>query len=444
MSQKPKKEKKRTNFTELKLRLTQLSRFLSNKFEQLFTNSKFTVIVTFLLALLLVQSIQSSGSITVIKQVSSIARNQEVTADYDRDKFVIEGLPDKADVVLLGDEAAIQSTKTTNSYSVFADLTSYGAGEHLINMTVENLPNNVQAQINPSTVKVSIYTREFKVFDVSTELINTNEVEGLTIENPVLAEQTVSLKGAAKDLRRIAFVRALIDGKTINASLNNKAEGLFEGRAVIAAYDASGNRVSNVTIDSGGIDYTVNLVVPKGKPISNLTNVFQGNFPEGQAIKSVVVDTEVITVNGADNQIAKITALDINYDLKTISRDGKIEGTVVVPQGVGLTSITPSKVTATLTFGPAMTKNVEISGISTINGDDRLKYDVDNTNQAITVAVTGTEEQLAVFRADMIDVRANVLNFGEGVQTVSLEVVGPTIYRYEINQTTIRLKITKK
>lgn len=431
-------------FGKIKSRLTQVSRFLSNKFEQLFTNSKFTVVVTLILAVLLVQSVQSAGSVTLIKQVSALVRDREVTAEYDRDKFVVEGLPATANVMLIGDEAAIQSTKATNSYSVFIDLTSYGAGDHVVSLDVENLPTNVTAQVNPNKVSVSIFTKEFKVFNITPEVINENAIEGLSIENPVLSESTVSLKGATKDLKRVAFVRALIDGKSINASLTDRSEGIFEGRATIAAYDDQGNRISNLTVDTGGVDFTVNLAAPKGKPISNLNSIFSGNFPEGQAIRNVTLDTEVVTINGADAEIAKVTELDINFDLKSISGDGKIEGTVAIPSGVTLTGVTPEKVIASLEFGPAVTKEVNVSGISKINANDQFNYTVDDPATQIVVSVIGTEEQLAIFDQNMIDVRADVANLGEGIQQVSLTVKGPSVYRYKLSQENVRLRITKK
>lgn len=435
-------------FVKSKMKLIQLSRYLSDKFEKLFSNNRLTVIATLILSVFFVFSVHSIGSVAIIKQVSDTVKAKEVTAEYDSDKYVVEGLPEAADVVLFGDEAAIQSTKNANTYSVFADLSQLGAGEHVIPLSVENLPSNVKASTNPSTVKVSIYTKEFKVFQISPEVINKNAINGLTIEDPILSETTISLKGAKKDLDRVSFVRALIDGKTISSSLTDKDVSSFEGRAIVVAYDEQGNKIARVGIDAGGLDYVVSLAKSEGKPISNLNTIFVGNFPEGQAIKSITLDTEAITINGTKEEIDKVNSLDIKFNLKT-EASGTIEGEVIVPDNVTLTSIAPKKITGKIEFGPAVTKTITIPSITKSNSDDIIyDYTVMNDNVPITVEVTGTVETLAIFEQNQqispVKVVANVADLAEGTQVVSLEIEGSTMYSYKLSQPNVKIKITRR
>ncbi|GBU11215.1 hypothetical protein AwErysi_08310 [Erysipelotrichaceae bacterium] len=442
MENKKKSTKKRA-LNEVKIKLTQISRFLSNKFEELFTNNKFTALVTLLLAVVLVQSIQSVGNIALIKQVSSQIRGREVTAEYDQDKFVVEGIPKTADIVIFGDEAAIQSTKTTKSYGVAIDLTGYGAGEHLVNLDVNNLPANITAQVNPSKVRVVIRTKEFKVFDVSPEIINVNSIEGLSIENPQLIDKSVSLKGSEKELKRVAFVRALIDGKAINSTLTEKREGMITARATVVAYDDQGEKIQNITVDGGTVEYSVELVAPKGKPINTLNSVFIGNFPDDKAIKSITLENEAVTINGVESETAKVSALNIRFDLKNVTTDGKITGNVEMPAGVNLMSITPEKISGNIEFGPALTTEMSVTSITPKNGDSAYNYAVEDSGTELKILVTGTAEQLALLSDELVSVTVNVANLGEGTHNAILEIEGSTLYRYRLNQENLRLRVTR-
>ena len=449
---KPKKKRKIFDFSgvrNVQTKFAQFSRFLSNKFEQLFSRNKFTVAATFLLAMLLVYSVNSLGSISLVRQVSDTVRDKEVIIEYDREKFIVEDVPSVVDVVLYGDDAAIQSTKNTGSYSVLVDLNSLSAGEHVVDIKVVNLPANVQAYAIPSIAKVRIYTREFKNFMITAEIINGNAISGTNIANPVLTENQVTLKGASKDLDRVAFVRALIDGKTIDAALSDRDATRFEnGRAIVVAYDEQGNRVENVSIDTGGIGYSVDLIKATGKAINTIVPNIVGNFPEGMAIKTVELGTEAVTINGLDGELEKISELIVNYDLKTINEDGSIDGDVIIPNGVNV-SVSPQKISAKITFDVAQEKVMQIAGVFPINIDEeRYTYEVMSEEAPMTVTVIGTEEMLARYeqneQVNPLRIEVDMNGLGEGVQQVNLIVNGSTYYRYELSQTNIRIRVARK
>lgn len=444
------KDKKKKNRRNIKLSLTLFSRFLSNKFEELFSNNRFTVIVTFVLTVFLVFSVHSLGGIALTKQMTDRVRGKEVTINYDKEKFVIEGVPSNVEVVLYGDEAAIQGTKQTNSYSVLADLTRYGEGNHVLKFTVENLPANVKASVIPSDVQVSVYTKEFKEFSIAPEIINVSAISGVSFENPVLADNRISLKGSKKDLTRVAYVRALIDGKSVAASLPSTDVNSFEGRAPVVAYDEKGNKIENLSLDNVGIDYSVTLEKAVGVPINNLKPKIVGNFPEGQAIKNITLSSEIVTVHGRKEETDKLSSsgVEVIFDLKTMTADGSVIGTVDIPSTVSLTSVVPQKIDAKIEFDRAEIKTVTFNNIVPVNEKAEFNYTFLNDGQPITVDVLGTAEQLAIFdrytAVEPLQLYANVADLGEGLQQVQLEVAGNTLYRYNISQATIRVQITKK
>jgi YbbR domain-containing protein len=448
----PAREKIRNNITFTKIRdgLLKLSNLAGAKFEEVFNNSRFSAIATLALAIIFVFSVHSIGGLALIKQGNATIRAKDVTAAYDREKYVVEGLPERVDVTLTGDDAAIQSTKSSNSLTVVADLSNLGAGDHYVNFFVENLPSNVKAYTSPNTAKVNIYTKEFRVFPISPELININAIGGVTLRDPVLVEQQVQLKGPAKDLDRVSFVRALIDGKTINTSLTDTNATKFEGiGALVVPYDDQGNRIDNITTDAGGVDYTINLEKSVGKPINDLIVDFVGNLPEGQAIKTLSLQTQTVTINGIETEIDKISSLVVQFDLKNVSSAGTVEGRVITPEGVSLTNIVPQKITANITFGPVEVRKEQVKQITRINSNDsRYDYAVVNNNEPITVEVLGTREQLALW--DQMNQRTplrlivDVENLGDGEHQLGIIVEGPPLFRYKVSQPTVKIRITMK
>jgi len=442
----------KNNMTLGKIRdgILKLTNLAGEKFEEVFNNSRFSAIATLGLAIIFVFSIHSVGSLTLIKQVSDTIRDKDVSVEYDSEKYVVEGLPDKVNVTLYGDTAAIQSTKSSNSLTVLADLTNLGAGDHYVNFSVENLPSNVTAYTNPNSAKVNIYTKEFRVFPISPELINVNAIGGVTLRDPKLVDDQVQLKGPAKDLDRVSFVRALIDGKTIDASLTDRNASTFDGiGALVVPYDDQGNRISNVMTDAGGVDYTISLEKAVGKPINELNVDIIGNLPDGQAIKTLSLQTQTVTINGIATEIDKVSNLVVRFDLKNVTSAGTIEGRVITPEGVSLTSVVPQRITANITFGPAESRNVDVMQITRTNSDDsRFDYTVVNNNQPLSVEVIGTREQLALW--DQMNQRTplrllvDVRNLGEGEHQLGIIVVGPPLFRYKVSQPTVKIRITAK
>lgn len=443
------KEKKRFIY-DLSSRGKKISRILSNFFEELFAVNRYTIILTLVLSIGLVYSVKSFNNLTLTRQVTHTVKEQLVTATYDKNKYVVEGIPEVADITFFGDEGAIQATKTYNNYIVSLDLEGLAAGNHVVDLVVDNLPQNVSAQTNPNKVQVSIHPKDFQEFPVKPEIINAQAVTGTIIQNPQLVAQTVTLNGAKKDLEQVAFVQALIDGKIIQSSITSSDAQKFSGKANIAAYDENGVKLENITSELEGIDYTIDLVKPSAKAIQKINVVFSGNFPEGKAIKNYTLGTDIVTINGSQDAIEKVDELNLIVDLKDIKTDGKITGDIQTPANVVLNNITPLKIDVNLEFGDAKTKLVPIQSVNPINGQENYTYSLENGQDAkqLAVEVIGTDEQLAILNnqriEDVIKAEVDVRGLGVGTHTVPIKIKSSTMFRYKLTTTEVKIKIAEK
>ena len=74
---------------------------------------------------------------------------------YDKERMVIEGLPDTVDVTLIGDKSQVDIAKTKGSFEIYADLTDLPPGTHKVNLAYSKLGDKLDVKIDPSTIVVT-------------------------------------------------------------------------------------------------------------------------------------------------------------------------------------------------------------------------------------------------------------------------------------------------
>ena len=96
-------------------------------------------------------------------------RNVAVEVLADTDKYDVSGVPSTVDVSLTGDATSIQVFRSKSSVQVVADLKRYSEGENIINLKVKNLPEKIEAVIDPATIDVTLSKKVTKSFTIQTE-----------------------------------------------------------------------------------------------------------------------------------------------------------------------------------------------------------------------------------------------------------------------------------
>lgn len=111
-----------TPITKLILKLMSIGKDAVKSFDKI-SSKKSTLLVVSLLLLFLVFVVIAQESKVIIDQYAEILYNQPITAVYNEELYVVEGLPKSVDITLLGQRSVIFLAKQIPSKGVSIDLT---------------------------------------------------------------------------------------------------------------------------------------------------------------------------------------------------------------------------------------------------------------------------------------------------------------------------------
>lgn len=184
-------------------------------------------------------------------QNTSVALNNiEVKTLIDDDTYEVTGIPETVTVTLQGNSTDIQVYRKQGNIQVVADLRNYSQGENIIDLKVDNLPSQLEATVDPSTVTVDIEKKITKTFKISSELLLSDNQKSSDFETPELSKSSVKITGSQKQIDSIRSVKAIVDA--------SDKSSYFETEAKLVAYDAQGSTV-DVSIQPQTVHATVNV-----------------------------------------------------------------------------------------------------------------------------------------------------------------------------------------
>ena len=234
-------------FNELRGLLTLIFQKVSKLVDRVLFDKKGSVIISLVLSIMICVVINYED---ISLKLFNDTRNVAVEVLADTDKYDVAGVPSTVDVSLTGDATSIQVFRSKGSVQVVADLKKYSEGENIINLKVKNLPEKIEAVVDPATIDVTLSKKVTKSFTIQPELLVGSNQKVTDFETPTLDVMTVKITASQNQLNSIRIVKALID---CTGQIQD-----FEANAALAAYDAKGNRV-NVTLSPETVHASVKL-----------------------------------------------------------------------------------------------------------------------------------------------------------------------------------------
>ena len=215
------------------------------------------VILTFILI--------DKESNVMIDQYAEILYKQPVTAVYNEELYVIEGLPEAVDITLIGQRRHIFLAKQSPAKGVSVDLTGLKPGNHKVTLKYTQRLKSLDYKLDPSQVTVTIYEKESENKNLTYDILHQDKLDNkLYISNIELDRNEVIVKGARYVLDKIASVKALID---VNSIPNPKAGDITIKDIPLVAYDDNGEIIKNV-YESELYDEWVDFHSPKDPNIN--------------------------------------------------------------------------------------------------------------------------------------------------------------------------------
>ena len=190
---------------------------------------------------------------------AEVLSNQPVKAIYNEEAYVIEGLPESVDITLIGNKANLYIAKQSGTNDVTLDLTELKAGTHKVEFKYNQGITSVDYKVNPSYATVIIHNKVSLATTMTIDVLNKDKLDSKLIINDINVEDdSVVVKGAEKQTKKVASVKALLDVNNIPTQEIGKK---VIKDIPLKAYDKDGN-VIDVEIVPAKVDVNVDITSP--------------------------------------------------------------------------------------------------------------------------------------------------------------------------------------
>lgn len=428
-----------TPITKFGLMISEKSDKQVGKFDKWLNKRNTLVFVSLLMAILLFFYVDSKAS-TVIDSAADVLYDQVVEARYNAEAYVIEGIPETADVTLIGRTVDLYLAKQLSTGKITVDLSNLKEGTHKVDLNYESPINSITYKLDPSSITVVVYPKVSVTKMITVDVINKDKLDSkLSVQSVTIDKEEVIVKGSEKTLEKVATVKALVDvGNIIDPTSGvNTLDNVK-----LVAYDNSGN-VVDVEMVPGKVKATINIESYSGE--ANIKVIPKGSPAFGKAISSITTSVNTIKIYGDQNVVSEYSQsyIPIEVDVSGLS-DNKTY-TVVVPKPEGIREVSEKTITVKISVGAEESKEINDIKIDAINLGPNLKAGAIGENSSkTTVIVKGTKEVLDSIDPTTINATVDLSGLGEGEHTVDVKVVGDEVKAsYFAKTTKIKVRITK-
>ena len=416
----------------------------AGKFEKWLNKKNTLVFISLLVALLLFFYVDSQAS-TVIDSAAEVLQNQKVEATYNKEAYVVEGLPETADVTLIGRTVDLYLAKQLSTGKVTVDLSDLKEGTHKVDLNYESPINSVTYKLDPSSITVNVYPKVSATKTITVDVINKDKLNSkLSVQSVTIDKEEVIIKGTDDDksvhnINKVATVKALVD---VGAIVDPKAGVNIKEDVKLVAYDKYGN-VVDVEIVPEKVTATVNIESYSGE--AKIKIIPTGTVAFGKAISSISSSVNTIKIYGEEEVVSRYgdSYIPIEVDVTGLS-DSK-NYTVVVPKPEGIREVSEKTITVKISVGNEESIEVNDIKIDAINLGPNLKAAAIGENSSkTTVIVKGTREVLDAIDPTTIRATVDLAGLDEGEHNVKVNVTGDEVKASYVAKTTmIKVKITR-
>ncbi|PKG23150.1 CdaR family protein [Niallia nealsonii] len=310
-------------------------------FDRIVENNWFMKIIAFALALLLFISVydknEDSSDVNVPgNDATEVVKDIPVKVYYDTKNVVVAGVPKTVDVTLKGPKSHVQVAKQSKDFEVYVNLANADIGEKKVKLQIKDLSDKLEADIDPSTVKVTVKEKVTKEFNVEAEFSNNSIASGYAAGSAELDSNTVKITGAKDEIDKIAYVKA-------NVEVDGSTTETIEQEAEISVLDSSLNKL-DVQVEPETVKVTIPVKrVSKKVPINI---VKKGSLPQNVTLESITLDKEEATITGSDSVLKDVDSTRVEVDLSKITKDQTLSLPVIISNGVK--TVDPELVNATV------------------------------------------------------------------------------------------------
>ena len=420
--------------TKLVLKITDSFDTSSKKIENWLSKTNTLLFVSLALSILIFIIIDQKV-VGFTKSSAEVLRSQPVTAIYNEEAYVVVGLPETADITLIGNKTDLFIAKQSPSYDIRIDLTGLKPGQHKVNIKYNQSNLNLEYMVNPSVANVTIYDKVSETRSLSVDVLNSDKLNStLIIDSVKVDSDKVIIKGAEHQLEQVATVKALVD---INNLINPEVGTMILKDIPLKAYDENGNVVDVETVPN---KISAEVVISSPNKEIPIKIIPKGEVTFGKAISSMESSINKVVVYGPKDILDNLNYLPLEIDVDGLKSNKQVK--VELEKPVGIKSMSITNVTVSITLDTVTEKNIE--GVKVVSRNLNENYSASALSAgdgAVTVNVKGVESVLKEITAEDVVAYVDLTGLTEGTHEVDV-IIESTDTRVQYLSKTKKVKVS--
>ncbi len=377
--------------------------------------------------------------ITMNESSAEVLRDVPVVAEYNQESYVIDGLPEKVDITLIGGKSDLYFAKQSGTKNIVVDLSDLKPGTHKVQINYTQKFSSIKYSVNPSTATIIIYQKESATKNITYDLLNQDKLDAKkVIDGVTLSTSEVIVKGAEYQVAQVAIVKALIDvSKLPSQDVGTQTIDNIK----LIAYDEDG-QIVDVEIVPETVSAEITIKSPsKELPLKFVT---KGNVAFGYAIKTIEASDTKVTVWGSSEAISDLKFIEVDVNVSDIKTDQKYKLEINKPSGVRNMSI--STVNVDVTLDSSADRELDNVGLIWRNLDlSKYKVQASSANDTnVTIILKGVASVINDIQPSDVTAYLDLSGYSEGEYEVEVQVEGnDTRVEYVAKTKKVKVKIIK-
>ena len=412
---------------KLKLSDKPLEKALSKKSSMIILSLVLAVIVFFII---------DRQNTTLLEKNAEVLYDIPLSATYNDEEYVVEGLPETVDITLIGTKANLYLAKQLPTQDVTVDLSDLKPGVHKVSLKYKQSITSVEYKLDPSEVTVVVSSKKSETRSVESDIVNLNKLDSkLAINNTKLDTDEVIIKGTEDSLAKVSTIKALIN---VSNMVDPKAGTNTLKDIPLIAYDEKGAKV-DVEMVPSKVTATIEIESPsKTVPLEIEPT---GNVIFGKAIKNITSSVQKVTIYGNSKVLDNTNSIKVKIDVNNLKSNK--DYTVTIKKPAGIREISEKVVTAKVELDDEVT--TELSGVKlgVVNlGSNYTAQATSENATEVTVILKGVESIIKNITPSDVEAYVDLEGLGAGDHEVEIKVKGtdPKVkYSSKVTKTIIRI-----
>lgn len=412
---------------------------LSDKPLEKALSKKSSMIILSLVLAVIVFVIIDRQNTTLLEKNAEVLYDIPLSATYNDEEYVVEGLPETVDITLIGTKANLYLAKQLPTQDVNVDLSDLKPGVHKVNLKYKQSITSVEYKLDPSEVTVVVSSKKSETRSVESDIVNLNKLDSkLAINNTKLDTDEVIIKGTEDSLSKVSTIKALIN---VSNMVDPKSGTNTLKDITLIAYDENGAKV-DVEMVPSKVTATIEIESPsKTVPLEIEPT---GNVIFGKAIKNITSSVQKVTIYGSSKVLDNTNSIKVKIDVNNLKSNK--DYTVTIKKPAGIREISEKVVTAKVELDDEVT--TELSGVKlgVVNlGSNYTAQATSENATEVTVILKGVESIIKNITSSDVEAYVDLEGLGAGDHEVEIKVKGtdPKV-KYSSKVTKTIIKIAEK